>query len=106
MPKSSSKATEANRLAASKTTMEALTELAGNLHEMVLRNSLDPRFARKLVKRILEEAECVAWSTDEQSSTYQSAMERLQTSIKKSQATEFVAAAAALRDLDASRAST
>ena len=82
----------------------ALTDLAGNLYELVLRNSLDPRFARKLAKRIVEEAECVTGSTDEWSSRYRSAMERLQTSIKKSQATEFVAAAAALRDLDDSGA--
>jgi hypothetical protein len=44
----SGKARKSDRLPESKTTIEALIPIRGNLHELVLRNSLDPRFARKL----------------------------------------------------------
>jgi hypothetical protein len=75
---------------------QALTELATHVTELLEGESLDPRFARKLLKRIANEAET---SSDEMldDAMLGTALKRLRHAVNAVQAGELVAAAAELR---------
>jgi hypothetical protein len=82
----------------SRTTATALAELAAHAIDLLDRNQLDPRFARKLWKRLSNEAECIVEHSDAQKSALDETIDRLKTAVTNHQAEDFVHAAAALRE--------
>ena len=69
-----------------------LVELATHITDLVQREALDPRFARKLLKRLLNEAEALG-----DDATLDAAFRRLEHAVNGIQAGELVAAVVALR---------
>lgn len=87
--------------APSASSSQALTELTTHVTDLLQRAALDPRFVRKLLKRLANEAQIVGDTTHAQ--TLYAALERLEQAVNGVQAGELVAAVAALRiDQDAS----
>ncbi|MBB5403719.1 hypothetical protein OKW50_007362 [Paraburkholderia youngii] len=80
----------------SNSSAQALSELAAHTTELLESNSLDARFARKLLKQLAREAEAAGIDILEDA-TLGTSLKRLKKSVNATQAGELVAAAAELR---------
>jgi hypothetical protein len=82
----------------STTTPAALMELATHAIDLLARDQLDPRFARKLWKRLSNEAGCVKDQSGERPSAIDETLDKLKRAVTDHQAGDLVHAAAALRE--------
>ncbi|MBC8747452.1 hypothetical protein OKW43_006822 [Paraburkholderia sp. WC7.3g] len=82
----------------SSTTVVGLIELATHAIDLLARDQIDPRFARKLWKRMSNEAECIEQQSGELTSTLEKTLEQLEHAVTDHQADDLVHAAAALRE--------
>lgn len=84
-------------------TPQALTELTAHIEALLGETALDPRFARKLLKRIAKEADAIG-ERQPRDAALDAALGRLSRAVNTVQADELVAAASALRSAPGSPA--